>query len=94
MGTGATFDFFGIFAGIFAIIFAISIVWIFLDYFLVYRNLKSPLDLPKAQSPALILGIIQLLFGGFIPGILLLVAYLKIGDAMKAKEQYAPASWK
>ncbi len=32
----------------------------------------------EAETPSLVLGIIQLIFGGLIPGILLIVAYVKI----------------
>jgi hypothetical protein len=93
--TGATFDFFGIFFTVFAIGFVISIIWIALDYFLVYRNLGSAITIPNARTPALVLGIIQLIFGGLIPGILLIVAYLKIGDSVRDREVYqSQARWK
>jgi hypothetical protein len=79
--TGSTLSFFGIFALVFGIMFVVSIVWIVLDYLLVYRNLSSAATIANAKTPALVLGIIQLVFGGFIPGILLIAAYLKIEDS-------------
>jgi hypothetical protein len=91
---GTSISFFGIFLAIFAFAFVISIVWIALDYFLIYRNLGSVASIPRARTPALLLGIIQLLFGGVIPGILLIVAYLKIGDSIRRREQPYQAGWK
>ena len=84
---GATPFMMGFFPFMFGIGFLISILWIALDYFLIYRNLLSPNDIPNARTPALILGIIQLLFAGFIPGILLIIAYVKIGDSMRRRGQ-------
>lgn len=78
---------FGILGLVFTIGFVISVVWVVLDYFLIYRNLHSPDTIPNARTPALVLGILQLLFAGFIPGILLIVAYLKIGDSMRRRGQ-------
>jgi len=79
---------FGIVGLIFGVGFAISIVWIALDYFLVYVNLQTQANVPRARTPALVLGIIQLLTGGLIPGILLLIAYVKIGDSMRRGHPY------
>lgn len=70
-----------VFLAIYSYSFLISIVWAFLNYYLVYVPLKGK-NLEKAEAPALALGIIELLFGGIIPGILLLVAYIRIGDAL------------
>ena len=77
----------GFFPFMFGFGFLISIIWIALDYFLIYKNLFSPANVPSARTPALILGIIQLLFAGFIPGILLIIAYVKIGDSMHRRGQ-------
>lgn len=84
---GAPFMMAGFFPIMFGFGFLVSILWIALDYFLVYRNLFSPNDIPNARTPALVLGIIQLIFGGIIPGILLIVAYVKIGDSMRRRGQ-------
>ncbi|MDG6996336.1 MAG: zinc-ribbon domain-containing protein [Nitrososphaerota archaeon] len=77
----------GFFPMMFGFGFLISILWIALDYFLVYRNLFSSNDIPNARTPALVLGVMQLIFGGVIPGILLIIAYVKIGDSMRRRGQ-------
>ena len=72
---------FGIIAIVFSIALAIGILWIALDYFLIYKRLKEE-KVREAETPAIVLGIIQLIFGGLIPGILLIVAYVKIKDSL------------
>jgi hypothetical protein len=76
------FGFLGLF---FAVGFLISVIWVVLDYFLIYRNLQTENTIATARTPALALGILQLLFAGFIPGILLIVAYVKVGDSMRRR---------
>ncbi len=61
-------------AGIFAVLFLL------LTTFLVYKPLKHE-QVERALTPALVLGIIALVFGGVIVGILLIVAYVKAKDA-------------
>ena len=77
-----------LFTGIFGAIFLVGLLWILLDYFLIYKKLVEE-KVEEAESPALILGIIQLLFGGFITGILLIVAYVKIKDSVRNRQQAA-----
>ncbi|MCL6002522.1 MAG: hypothetical protein M1556_02615 [Candidatus Thermoplasmatota archaeon] len=62
------------------VILAIGLLWILLDYFLIYKKLKTE-RVKEAETPAIVLGIIQLIFGGLIPGILLIIAYVKIRDS-------------
>ena len=69
----------GIIAIVFSAALAIGILWTALDYFLVYKRLKEE-KVREAKTPTLVLGIIQLIFGGLIPGILLIVACVKIKD--------------
>ncbi len=76
---------FGFVVLIFVTAFFLSAIWIVLDFLLVYRNLYSASNIERAHAPALILGVLQLVGGGVIPGLLLLFAYLKIGDWMKSK---------
>lgn len=76
----------GIVGVIFGGIFLIGLLWILLDYFLVYRRLSDG-NVRGAETPSLVLGIIQLLFGGIITGILLIIAYLKIGDSLRRNQQ-------
>ncbi len=71
----------------------VSIIWIVLDYLLIYRNLGSPTDIPNAKTPALILGILQILLGGLIPGVLLIIAYLKIGESINNRRQMSSAPY-
>ena len=71
----------GIIAIVFSAALAIGILWTALDYFLVYKRLKEE-KVREAKTPTLVLGIIQLILGGLIPGILLIVAYVKIKDSL------------
>lgn len=80
--TTSTFNVAGLFAAIFGVIFAIGIIWILLDYFLIYKPIAEE-RVDRAETPALVLAIIQLIFGGIITGILLLVAWIKIKDSVR-----------
>jgi hypothetical protein len=81
----------GIFGMVFGAIFLIGLLWILLDYFLIYKKLAED-KVEEAETPALILGIIQLLFGGIITGILLIVAYVKIKDSVRNRSNAAVAA--
>ncbi|MBX8637693.1 MAG: hypothetical protein KIY11_04955, partial [Thermoplasmata archaeon] len=59
-----------------------GLLWILLDYFLIYRKLVTG-KVEEAETPALVLGTIQLILGGVITGILLIVAYVKIKDSVR-----------
>lgn len=65
----------------------VTILFLYLAYEYSYRRLQTG-DYAGAESPTLVLGIISILFG-VLPGILYLVAYVKIGDALR--EQRAAA---
>ncbi len=67
--------------GILGIGFIFSILWIFLNYFLLYKKIIDD-KIEEAKSNALILGILELLFDGLIPGILIIVAYTKLSDSV------------
>lgn len=64
---------------------AVTIMWIVLNYFLIYKPISNG-DYEGARNPSLALGILELLLGGFIPGILLLVAHGKLEDALTLEE--------
>ena len=64
-----------------AIGLAVGLVWILLEYLLVYRKLAEE-RVAEAETPAIVLGNITLLFGGIITGILLIIAYVKTRDSM------------
>lgn len=73
---------------LFAIIFVtfafIGLVWLVLDYVLIYSPLRRE-RVSAAETPALILGILQLIFSGFtgiISGILVIIAWMKIRDSL------------
>lgn len=87
---GAPFDFaFGFVPFIFSIAFSIGIIWILLDYLLIYKPLGEG-RVAAAESPCLVLSIIQLVIGGVIAGILLIIAWTKIKDSLRRST--APAS--
>ena len=73
----------------FSISLLFGIIWVLLDYFLIYRRLRLG-KVKEAKTPSLVLGIIQLILGGFIPGILLIVAYVKIKDSLQRSASAPP----
>ena len=77
----------GFVATILGIGIVVSVIWVVLDYLLIYKNLRAVSTIESAKTPALILGILQIFFGGVIPGILLIFAYLKIGESINNKRQ-------
>jgi high-affinity nickel permease len=79
----------GLISLIFAAALAVGVLWILLDYLLVYKKLSKE-RVREAETPSLILGIIQLIFGGFIPGILLIIAYVKIKDSLQRSASTPP----
>ncbi len=79
--TTAVPNIFAIVLAVFSIFFIVGAVWILLDYFLVYKKLANE-KVKEAETPSLVLGIVQLIFAGVIAGILLIVAYVKIRDSI------------
>lgn len=71
-----------IFVLVFGAIFLVGILWIVLDYVLIYAPLGRG-EVTRAEGPALALSIIQLVFGGIITGILLIIAWVKIKDSVR-----------
>lgn len=63
----------------------VGLLWVFLDYFLVYKRIKEE-DIRGAKDTSLILGIIQLILGGIIPGILLIVAHSQLNNSFMQSE--------
>lgn len=57
------------------------IAFLYVAYTYSYCRIKAA-DYEGAQTPTLIVGIVSLIFG-VIPGILYLVAYVKLGDAVR-----------
>ncbi len=81
-----TFNVMSIILFIMSIFAIIGIVWVLLDYFLVYKPLSEG-HVQSAETPALVLSILQILFGGIITGILLLIAWVKIKDSLRFQEK-------
>ena len=59
----------------------IGLLWASLDYVLVLKPMERN-RIEEAVSPSLTLGVLQLLFGGFLPGIFLILAYVKISRSV------------
>ena len=69
---------------------AIGFVWIALIWVFSYDRVRNG-DYAGARTPTLIFAILSLLSLGIIPGILFLIAYLKLEDA--GREAVSPAAW-
>ncbi|HYK92891.1 MAG TPA: hypothetical protein VEY07_02470 [Thermoplasmata archaeon] len=71
---------------------AFSIILLYVAYFMTYRRVVEG-HYEEARGPALLLGILELIFGGIITGVLYLVGWIKLGDAVNEMRQppgYAP----
>ena len=75
---------------VFGALFLIGLIWLLLDYFLIYRRLSEE-KVEEAETPALVLEIIQLVMGGIITGILIIIAYVKIRDS-ESRRRMQPAA--
>ena len=69
----------------------IGFVWIFLVYLYAYESVRDG-DYEGARRPTLIFGILSLLTLAIVPGILFLIAYAKLGNAIREEPGLA-ASW-
>jgi hypothetical protein len=61
-------------------------LFLYLAYEFSYQRIRRG-DYQAAQSPTLILGIISLFFG-ILPGVLYLVGYAKLGDAVREQQGF------
>lgn len=75
--------------GVLLALAVIGFVWVALVWGFSYSRVKAG-DYEGARTPTLVFAILSLLTLGIIPGILFLIAYLKLGDALD-EEAYAPA---
>ena len=80
LSTPAALSGLGFIVTMIAIMFVFWLFWILLDYYLVYVKIAEE-RVSEAETPSLVLGIIQLLLS-IVPGILLIIAYAKIRDSM------------
>ena len=69
----------------------IGFVWIALVYLFSYDRVRSG-DYEGARTPTLVFAVLSLVTLAVIPGILLLVAYVKLGDAL-AGERLPGYAW-
>ncbi len=89
--SGVSMSTLGIVTVVFMVLFAIGLMWLLLDYYLVYKPLAQE-RVRDAETPSIVLGIIQLILGGVIPGILLIIAYVKIRDSLENMMRTRPAA--
>jgi len=68
----------------------IGLVWIFLVYVFSYSPVREG-DYEGARTPTLVFAILSLITLSLIPGILFLIAYVKLGDAIREEPNVAPA---
>jgi hypothetical protein len=62
----------------------VTILFLYIAYEYSYRRIRLG-DYVGAQGPTLVIGILSL-FLGLIPGILYLIGYLKLGDALREQQ--------
>ena len=78
---------------IFLVLFGIiPLFFLYVGYEWCYKRVRNG-DYEGARTPTLILAIIELIFGGVLPGIFYLIGYIKLGDAVNESRQpqgYAP----
>ena len=68
----------------------IGFVWIALIWTFSYRRVDEG-DYDGARTPTLVFAILSLITAALIPGILFLIAYVKLGDAIEAGGTATPA---
>jgi len=71
-----------------AIVGGVALLFLYLAYEYSYRRIQRG-EYQEAQAPTLVLGILSL-FLGVIPGILYLVGYVKLGDAIREQQTPPP----
>ncbi len=65
----------------------IGFLWIALVYFYSYDRIAGG-DYEGARTPTLVFAILSLVTLALVPGILFLIAYIKLGDALKGEAAY------
>jgi hypothetical protein len=79
-----------ILGGIVLFLAFISLIWLLLVYMFSYAPAINR-DFEDARTPTLVFGILTLICGGIISGILYIVAYVKLGDALDEEQARAAA---
>jgi hypothetical protein len=70
-------------AGVVAVL---AVLFLYFVYTLCYERAREG-QYARAEAPTLVLGILSLFFG-IVPGILYLIAYVKLGDATREQQGY------
>lgn len=65
---------------------ALFIFWVLINYYILYKPIAKD-EIELVVSPALALGILELILGGIVPGILILVAHSRMERALYMKEK-------
>jgi hypothetical protein len=81
LGVGFFLLFIPILGGIVLFLAFISLIWLLLVYIFSYVPARNR-DFEDARTPTLVFGILTLISGGIISGILYIVAYATLGDAL------------
>lgn len=68
----------------------IGFVWVALVYVFSYERVRNG-DYEGARTPTLVFAILSLITLALIPGILFLIGYVKLGDALREATPAAPA---
>lgn len=74
-------------SGLFLAFAVVELLWLPVTSLFIYRPLREG-EAHKAETPSLLIGIGQLIFGGFLSGILLLIAWIKIRDSLRMQQKY------
>ncbi|MCI4336441.1 MAG: phage holin family protein [Thermoplasmata archaeon] len=77
---------------IFLVVFGlIPLIMLYVAYEFCYKRIKNR-QYEQAKGPLLIVAIIEIIFGGLLPGIFYLIAYIKLGDVIN-ETRGAPPGW-
>lgn len=85
---GVTFNPLSLLLGIGTVFLVIGILWVVLDYFLIYKKIAQG-HVEGTDTTSLVLGILQLIFGGLVSGIILLIAHGKITSSINYRSYKA-----
>jgi hypothetical protein len=78
--------------GILLFFAVIGFVWIALVWLFSYARVRDG-DYDGARTPTLVFAILSIISIALIPGILFLIAYIKLGDAMREAGPSASPAW-
>jgi hypothetical protein len=90
LGVGALLSFVPFLGLIVLFIAGIGVVWLFVVYLFSYKPTKAG-EYSSARTATLVFGILSILTAALIPGVLYIIAYVKLGDAEREAAQIPPA---